>query len=103
MRLRRRHDTVRVPPYARLKVWQECHRLVLETSRVTKSFPRDDLYALTSQTRRAAFSAAANILAGSAEHSAREYRRLLDIMIGALAEIGYAFRVARASGILCDS
>ena len=103
MRLRRRHYTVRVPPYERLKAWQECHRLVLETYRVTKSFPRGELYGLTSQTRRAAFSAAANIVEGSAKHSAREYRRFLDITIGSLAEIGYAFRVARELGMLSDS
>jgi len=84
-----------VPPYERLKAWQECHRLVLETYRATKSFPREELYGLTSQTRRAAFSAAANIVEGTAKHSARECRRFLDITIGSLAELGYAFRVAR--------
>src|SRR5256885_12722750 len=70
-----------MPPYERLKAWQECHKLVLETYRATKSFPREELYGLTSQTRRAAFSAAANIVEGSAKHGAREYRRFLDIML----------------------
>src|SRR2546430_17607491 len=74
-----------MPPYERLKAWQEGHKLVLETYRATKTFPRDELYGLTSQTRRAAFSAAANIVEGSAKHGAREYRRLLDIAIGSLA------------------
>lgn len=82
-------------PYERLKAWQECHKLVVETYRATQSFPREELYGLTSQTQRAAFSAAANIVEGSAKHSAREYRRFLDITIGSLAELGYAFRVAR--------
>src|SRR2546425_6683530 len=83
-----------MPPYERLKAWQECHRLVLETYRATRSFPREELYGLTSQTRRAAFSDAANIVEGSAKHGAREYRRFLDITIGSLAELGDAFCVA---------
>ncbi len=92
-----------MPPYERLKAWQECHKLVLETYRATKSFPREELYGLTSQTRRAAFSAAANIVEGSAKHGAREYRRFLDISIGSLAELGYAFRVARELEMLSSA
>jgi four helix bundle protein len=93
----------RVPPYEQLKAWQECHKLVLETYRATKSFPKEELYGLTSQTRRAAFSAAANIVEGSAKHSGREFRRFLDVTIGSLAELGYAFRVARELELLPSS
>ena len=82
-----------MPPYERLKAWQECHKLVLETYRVTKGFPREELYGLTSHARRAAFSAAVNIVEGSANRGVGEYRRFLDISIGSLAELGYAFRV----------
>src|SRR5256884_5748585 len=83
-----------MPPYERLRAWQECHKLVLETYRATKTFPRDELYGLTSQTRRAAFSAAANIVEGSAKHGAREYRRVLDIAIRSVAGLRYALPVA---------
>src|SRR5947207_7412728 len=91
-----------MPPYERLKAWQECHRLVLETYHATKSFPREELYGLTSQARRAAFSAAVNIVEGSSKRGAREYRRFLDITIGSLAELGYAFRVARELDMLSE-
>src|SRR5436309_15888847 len=92
-----------MPPYERLKAWQECHKLVLATYRVTKAFPREELYGLTSQARRAAFSAAVNIIVeGSSKRGAREYRRFLDITIGSLAELGYAFRVARELDMLSE-
>ena len=94
---------MRVPPYEQLRAWQECHKLVLETYRATTSFPREELYGLTSQARRAAFSAAANIVEGSAKHGAREYRRFLDIAIASLAELGYAFRVAKELEMLSSS
>src|ERR1051325_8407034 len=47
--------------YVRLEAWQAAHQLVLLTYRATKAFPREELYGLTSQARRAAFSVAANI------------------------------------------
>ena len=82
-------------PYERFRAWQECDKLVLETYRATKSFPREELYGLTSQARRAALSAAVNIVEGSTKRGAREFRRFLDISIGSLAEVGYIFQVAR--------
>jgi len=53
-------------PYERFAAWRECHALALEVYRATRLFPKDELYGLTSQARRAAFSAAANIVEGSA-------------------------------------
>ena len=91
------------PPFEKLRAWQECHLLVLETYRATKAFPRNELYGLTSQARRAAFSAAANIVEGSAKRGVREFRRFVDITIGSLAELGYAFRVARELELLPNS
>ena len=82
-------------PYERLTAWQVCYALVLETYRVTERFPRHELYGLTSQSRRAAFSAAANIAEGSAKHGPREFSRYLDISIGSLSELAFALRLAR--------
>src|SRR5437763_15598853 len=90
-------------PYERLKAWQECHKLVLETYRATRSFPREELYGLTSQARRAAFSAAANIVEGSAKHGRREFRRYLDIALGSLAELSYTLQLSRKLGLLSDA
>jgi four helix bundle protein len=81
--------------YERLEAWQAAHRLVLLTYRVTKSFPREELYGLTSQARRAAFSVAASIAEGSAKKGAREFRRYLDIALGSLSELSYIFHLVK--------
>ena len=79
-------------PYERLKAWQACHALFLDVYRVPQSFPRSELYGLSAQMRRAAFSAAANLAEGSAKRWPREFRRYIDITLGSLAELSYAIR-----------
>ena len=88
------------PPYERLHAWRECHDLALAIYQVTKSFPDHERYGLTSQIRRAAFSAAVNIVEGSARRSRREFRRFLDIALSSLTEVGYALRFSRETGVL---
>lgn len=87
-------------PYERLTAWQCCHELFLETYRVTKGFPKCELYGLTSQMRRAAFSAAASVAEGSAKRGPREFRRFLDISLGSLSELSYAILAARDIGLV---
>ncbi|MGH7530320.1 MAG: four helix bundle protein [Gemmatimonadales bacterium] len=82
-------------PYETLTAWQCCHELFLEVYRVTGTFPKSELYSLTAQMRRAAFSAAANLAEGSAKRGAREFRRYIDISLGSLAELSYAIRAAK--------
>jgi four helix bundle protein len=87
-------------PYERLVAWQVAHKLALETYRVTSSFPKHELYGLTAQTRRAAFSVALNIAEGSAKRGPREFRRYLDISLGSLSELTCEFMLARDLGFL---
>ncbi len=82
-------------PYERLTAWKLCYDLVLEVYRSTANFPKHELYGVTSQARRAAFSAAANIAEGSAKRGAREFRRFLDIAIGSLVELAFILRLSR--------
>jgi len=82
-------------PYQRLRAWKACDELVVAVYKVTDAFPRHELYGLTSQLRRAAFSSAANIAEGSAKRGSREFRRYLDISIGSLSEVAYALHIAR--------
>ena len=90
-------------PYERLEAWQACHQLFLETYRVTQSFPKAELYGLTSQMRRAAFSAAANIAEGTAKRGPRELRRFLDTALGSLSEMSYAILAVRDLALVSDN
>src|SRR2546421_12087242 len=81
--------------YERLEAWKLCHELVLAVYAATASFPKNELYGLTSQARRAAFSAAVNIVEGAAKRGPAEFRRFLDVSIGSLAEVAYTLGVAR--------
>ena len=93
----------RMRPYERLDAWHACHQVVLGVYRATASFPKAELYGLTSQLRRAAISIAANIAERSAKHGKREYRCYLDIALGSLAELRCLLRSARDLGYLNDT
>lgn len=89
--------------YERLHAWRECHELVLAVYDATNSFPKHELYGLTSQARRAAFSAAVNIAEGSAKRGSAEFRRFIDISVGSLAELSYILRLVRDLKLLSDA
>ena len=81
--------------HERLQAWKLCHELVLAVYRATASFPKHELYGLTSQARRSAFSVAVNIVEGAAKRGPAEFRRFLDISVGSMAELAYTLQVAR--------
>jgi four helix bundle protein len=84
-----------VPSYERFAAWKRSYELVLAVYDATDSFPKNELYGLTSQTRRAAFSVVANIAEGSAKRGGREFARYLDIALGSITELEVALRLAR--------
>ena len=83
-----------------MEAWRLAYALAVEVYRVTVSFPKQELYGLTSQIRRATFSVALNIAEGSAKRGPREFRRYLDIALGSLSELTCALRLARDLGFL---
>ena len=87
-------------PYKRLIAWKECHQLVLGVYQATDKWPKHELYGLTSQTRRAAFSGAVNIVEGASRKGSKEFKRFLGISLASLAEVEYALDVAAALGYL---
>ena len=76
-----------VNSYQGLKVWQLGMGLAKEIYMLTKVFPRDELYGLTSQIRRAVVSIPANIAEGHAKDSTKEFIRHISIAQGSLAEV----------------
>jgi four helix bundle protein len=78
-----------------LKSWLACHTLALAVYRVTSGWPAREMYGLTSQARRAAYSTAANIAEGSAKRGSAEFRRFLNITLGSLSELAYILLLAR--------
>jgi four helix bundle protein len=84
-----------VLPYERFQAWKLSYQLTIEIYRLTASFPKHELYGLTSQSRRASFSVIANIAEGSAKRGPAEFRRYLDIALGSLSELSVALRLAR--------
>lgn len=82
-------------PFERFTAWRKCHELALAIYHVTQQFPPDERYGLSSQTRRAAYSAAANIAEGSAKRGSAEFCRYLNISLGSLSELAYAMRLVQ--------
>ena len=76
-----------IQSYRDLKVWQEGMNLVETCYRVTKTFPKEETYGMTSQIRRAAVSIPANIAEGYGRKSRGEYIQFLYIAQGSLKEL----------------
>ena len=88
--------------HRKLEVFHFAHELVLMTYKITKGYPRHEIYGLTSQMRRAAVSVVANIVEGAARQSRTEYLRFLEISLGSLRELGYFLDLSRKLGFLSE-
>lgn len=77
-----------------LRVWQTAHRLVLDIYRITKFFPVEERFGLTSQIRRSSVSICANIAEGYLK-SRKDFMRYLDIGRGSLEETKYHLILSR--------
>jgi four helix bundle protein len=76
-----------VQNYKDLIVWQKAMDLVYEVYQISKSFPKEEQYALTNQLRRAVVSVPSNIAEGRSRYSSAEFRNFLSIAHGSLAEV----------------
>jgi len=73
--------------YKELSVWQKSYKLCLHIYKVTKHFPKDETYGLTSQIRRSAVSIPSNIAEGYGRKTTLEYVRFLYIAYGSVCEL----------------
>jgi four helix bundle protein len=81
-------------------VYKLADRLVLRVYRASGRFPKSELFALTSQIRRAAYSIPMNLVEGAARRSAKEFARSIDIAIGSCEEVRYQLRLSAGLGYL---
>jgi four helix bundle protein len=88
--------------YSELIVWQRAHSFVLLTYAFTTKFPKEEIYGLTSQLRRAAVSIPANIAEGYVRTGLKDKLRFLNIAQGSLEECRYYVTLARDLGFNDD-
>ncbi len=83
-----------------LQVWQEGMALAKDVYSATASFPKEEIYGITSQMRRAAVSVPSNIAEGAARGSKREFLQFLNIARGSLMELETQIRLSKDLGFL---
>jgi len=86
--------------YTKIEAWKLADDLTVAIYEATRTFPREEIYGLTSQLRRAAYSVPANIVEGSSRESKRDYLHFLYIARGSLSEAQYFIHLARRLGHL---
>lgn len=86
--------------FKKLVVWQKTHALTVEVYRQTTGFPKDEVFGLTSQIRRAASSIGANIAEGCGRSSNAELNRYLNISAGSASELENHLLLSRDLGYL---
>jgi len=86
--------------YTKIVAWQKADDLTVAVYGATRGFPKEEVYSLTSQLRRAAYSVPANIVEGSSRESLKDYLHFLHIARGSLSETRYFIHLAGRLGYL---
>jgi four helix bundle protein len=92
-----------IQSYRDLNVWQDSLALAAALYEVTKSFPRDELYGLTTQIRRAASSVPANIAEGHGRETTKVFVQFLRVSQGSLKEVETHLYLAQRVGLLSEA
>ncbi|MEO9871296.1 four helix bundle protein [Ekhidna sp.] len=75
--------------FRNLEVWQEAHQIALKCYHISKSFPNEEKFGITSQLRRSALSIPTNIAEGCGRSGQLEFKRFCEIAMGSAAEVEY--------------
>ena len=86
--------------HTKLRAFELADELAVSVYNSTRAFPKDELFGLTSQMRKAAVSCASNIVEGSARNSESDYLRFLDMAYGSVREVEYQASLAHRLGYL---
>jgi four helix bundle protein len=81
--------------FRQLKVWEKAHTVTVAVYRATATFPREELFGMTSQMRRCSASIAANIAEGCGRTGNGDFHRFLNIAAGSAVELEYFLLLAR--------
>ena len=92
-----------VKSYRELTTWQKAMDLVVQVYKMSRSFPREEAFGLTSQLRRAAVSIPSNIAEGQGRGSPKDFKRFLAIAYGSLQETETQIMLAHRIGYLQDA
>jgi len=84
--------------FEKLEVWQEARKINRVIYRLTRKFPREEMFAMTSQIRRAAISVSSNIAEGSGRNSDKDFAHFLEQASGSLMEVASIFYLALDEG-----
>jgi four helix bundle protein len=91
-------EKTKIHTFKDLNAWKEAHQLVLVVYRTTKRFPKDEIFAMVSQLRRAAVSITSNIAEGFSRTSFKEKAQFYAVAQGSLTEVESQILVARDLG-----
>ena len=86
---------MKIKNFRDLHIWKRSVELVENIYKITKTFPKEELFGLVSQMRRSAVSVPANIVEGCARRTDRDYDHFLNISFGSVRELGYYIDLAR--------
>lgn len=89
--------------HTKLRAFDLADEVAVLIYRITRNFPREEAYGLTSQMRRASVSVPSNIVEGCTREGQAEYLRFLEIAFGSLRELHYQFGLARRLGFMDKS
>ena len=88
--------------HKKLRVFHDAHAVTTAIYRQTRDFPRNEVFGLQTQMRRAAVSVSCNIVEGNARNSTRDYLRFLHIALGSACELLYLMDLATELGLASD-
>ena len=93
-------DNQKITTFTDLNAWKQGHRLALEVYRLTSSFPKEELYSLVDQLRRAAVSITSNIAEGFSRQSYKEKVQFYSTAMGSATEVQSQLLLARDLGYI---